>query len=701
MMSRTAASRGRASVSASTGEGSCECERCVTPESHGGGHGELTIQKAIDDVVKAGGGRVCLAPGDYGLDATLKISGARSLTLVGAGSVTRLISPNDVGILVQDSVEVSLERFALLAGAAAGLAAKPPQFVGADGKEIAVALINTLDCRVQRCFVVAGVDPVDGPDGQPVQASVGIGLSGWALRPRLLDNVVLASIAVGDITPGRTAVPPPPPPLPAPGFTAPFVPGPVGGSGAGAINAAVGTIAPYLATADLAIEDNLLLGIRFGIDIGASALGPSGVETAPRILAAATRIERNLVLGGGEAGMSLLGMGPSGPGSITIGLGGLPKVDELGPLLKRAAVVVVADNVLSVTGHGIRARVDELRIDGNTIRGSGTGDQSPSTAGIDVQLFAEPQRSTVRIRENAITDFGGVGIVLLCGGAGVEIADNRLSQLGKQGIWAGGVPSLADLRIVDNVLAEVGLRRAPAPTAITAFRAERAMVCRNVVRAFAPQPLDVAELRAISVTGCGRARIEGNQLSELGPGQDDGARVIGIFAGDFQTLDVDGNTVHLDRGERRLAVALAIGDAATFKDAQGFDPRKEGLMAGLPEAIVRGNVLHATGRDEPVVLVSGKLGLTFSDNRCRWLAPARAAPIVFASVLGASIVASNRAEGPKVTPSGPGAVAIDVPVPVVEEKDPCTMLGNIANGRIEINHSLKPAWVPLNIMITT
>src|SRR5262249_44404426 len=69
------------------GEG-CDCDVCVTVESHNSG--QLTIQHAIDQV-KERGGRVCLGPGLYRLRAPVQIDGGRSVQLRGKGWTTVLL----------------------------------------------------------------------------------------------------------------------------------------------------------------------------------------------------------------------------------------------------------------------------------------------------------------------------------------------------------------------------------------------------------------------------------------------------------------------------------------------------------------------------------------------------------------------------------------------------------------------------------
>ena len=69
-------------------EGGCECDQCVTPESHASG--DLTIQDAIDAVVAAGGGTVCLHLGRYDLDRGLVLTGGLSVHIRGKGFGTQI-----------------------------------------------------------------------------------------------------------------------------------------------------------------------------------------------------------------------------------------------------------------------------------------------------------------------------------------------------------------------------------------------------------------------------------------------------------------------------------------------------------------------------------------------------------------------------------------------------------------------------------
>lgn len=87
----------------------CDCTICVSPEQQQADPGRL--QKAIDDIIAAGGGSLCLQAGIYTLDRPLQIAKARSLRVLGQGEATLLRAPGEICI-VEDSADVTLQRFA-------------------------------------------------------------------------------------------------------------------------------------------------------------------------------------------------------------------------------------------------------------------------------------------------------------------------------------------------------------------------------------------------------------------------------------------------------------------------------------------------------------------------------------------------------------------------------------------------------------
>ncbi|MCM3902994.1 MAG: right-handed parallel beta-helix repeat-containing protein [Pyrinomonadaceae bacterium] len=98
--------------------GSCACTVCVSPEAHNSG--KLSLQAAIDKLIKAGGGTICLEVGKYVLKEPLKIQNARSIRIIGKGVLSQL-SSQLMAIAVSDkSADVHLEAFSIVCDGSKG-----------------------------------------------------------------------------------------------------------------------------------------------------------------------------------------------------------------------------------------------------------------------------------------------------------------------------------------------------------------------------------------------------------------------------------------------------------------------------------------------------------------------------------------------------------------------------------------------------
>jgi hypothetical protein len=89
----------------------CACTVCVTPDEHNSG--KLSLQSAIDRVIQARGGTICLNAGQYELKEPLKIQRARSLRIVGKGAASE-IHANLTAVAVDVSSDITLESFSVL-----------------------------------------------------------------------------------------------------------------------------------------------------------------------------------------------------------------------------------------------------------------------------------------------------------------------------------------------------------------------------------------------------------------------------------------------------------------------------------------------------------------------------------------------------------------------------------------------------------
>ncbi len=152
----------------------CSCGACVTPTSHAGG--TLTIQMAIDQVIKAGGGTVCLAVGNYALEAPVKIEGARSVRLIGKGIASQLLATKATGaVLINKSQDIVLDSFSVLCR---GSITAPQDAVG---------VVASRSIRVEHLAI-----RVEGQDPQ----WAAIGLADALMDLTLRDNGLVAPIGI-------------------------------------------------------------------------------------------------------------------------------------------------------------------------------------------------------------------------------------------------------------------------------------------------------------------------------------------------------------------------------------------------------------------------------------------------------------------------------------------------------------------------
>ena len=96
------------------GGGGCECDWCVTLESHRSG--SLTVQDAIKQAVAAGGGTVCIGRGVFNLDrGGLAISNVVGMRVHGAGAATILeYAGEEPALQVEGSIDVRIRDLVIV-----------------------------------------------------------------------------------------------------------------------------------------------------------------------------------------------------------------------------------------------------------------------------------------------------------------------------------------------------------------------------------------------------------------------------------------------------------------------------------------------------------------------------------------------------------------------------------------------------------
>jgi Family of unknown function (DUF6519) len=101
-------------------EAGCACI-CVSPAAHA--NGRPSLQAAVDEMVKAGGGSICLDVGEYLLREPLRIDRGRSIRITGKGPASQLLCEAGAIQIVNGCDNVTLENFAVMSRGAADLGA--------------------------------------------------------------------------------------------------------------------------------------------------------------------------------------------------------------------------------------------------------------------------------------------------------------------------------------------------------------------------------------------------------------------------------------------------------------------------------------------------------------------------------------------------------------------------------------------------
>lgn len=124
-----------------TGTESCACTVCVRPETHN--NGSATIQQAVDQVIAAGGGTVCLSVGEYQISQPVRVTG-NSVTLRGQGWQTMLISRNSSTVIEIGgeavTTDITVEKMIVLTSVVRGF-------------NTAIDVNNVMGLNLSNCFI--------------------------------------------------------------------------------------------------------------------------------------------------------------------------------------------------------------------------------------------------------------------------------------------------------------------------------------------------------------------------------------------------------------------------------------------------------------------------------------------------------------------------------------------------------------------
>ncbi len=595
-----------------------DCRRLWPPIETGDGGCECTVcvtpsshssgaltVQQAVDQVKEAGGTVCLTPGVYDVGTGVTIDGARSLRLHGHGPATVLVG-RGTALTVTRSAAVVVESMAVVSGAAA---------------PAAVRLRSVVATTLQDLTVLSY--PSREAGGSAVE------LSGVGLVVSLRRNVLV----------GRTAVD------------------------------AGGDDRVGLFAAALRVEDNVVVGLDRGIDLGGLAA-----------YLYACRVTANEVLGGREGG--IVATGAVAPGGA----------------------LDVAGNKIATNGPGILVGADTT-VDGNTVNRLGN---APGTDGIVVAAGPFPAApGHVRITGNRVHDRSGTGIALRTGVRTFVVKQNVLATVGAGiAIEAQGAAERAALHnneVLDVVPAEAEGRLESA-LGIFVSRVSSAAVVDNTV-AGVGQALVEGPVRAgIVVLGCDDVRASGNVVDGVGPRDGFLGVAAGIVVvGPFERLDASENSVRFAADEPApgqggwfaLLVQSAGRGLVRMGAGKAAVPVREGALvltgAWAYAAARRGDHTNvesntlAGGGDQPTCLVRVGGDVVAQANQCAHLGREEQSGIVLEAT---SVTAgSNRVRG------GEAMLVLRVP------EDRFAALGNLAAGGTHLGGpgaGLPSPWDSLN-----
>ncbi len=250
----------------------------------------------------------------------------------------------------------------------------------------------------------------------------------------------------------------------------------------------------YLLMSTVAVTESLLLCQRRGIDLARRCLHLGQ-----------TRIADNLILGAREAGVRVVGAAFPGAG------------------------VTFERNVLQLSGDGIVAGVDGLRILDNELRGA---DSKAVGSGVVLETGLDPRGvGHCWITGNRIADLSeGTGIAVRTALGSAMIKQNMIERT-RRGIAFTAAGAATRLSIENNHLVDIALGFNPESESVVAIQvlaAAYADLTGNVVSGFAANALQAPDRVAIRIIGGGDIRLSGNHLSDLGPGQEYRGYVAGI-----------------------------------------------------------------------------------------------------------------------------------------------------------------------------
>jgi hypothetical protein len=621
------------------GDGGCECDACVTVESHTSG--ALTVQAAVKQVITAGGGTVCIGIGLFNLgDQWIEISDAVSVHVRGRGLKT-VLEYNGTGaaIRIGNAVDISVRDLSLLTERRGASAMNAIEVETA-----ALVMLERLNVVEDPLGVLAFLD--QAPLNRPIGSA--IALAGFLLGTAVRD----CNLA--------------------------------GGGGVASRSSVSGEPNDYLVSADLDIRRNLVLAVFAGIVLGVSGRG----QPVTVLLAADTAVMQNTVLGCTGAGIALGAEVFAGQVGVSANVCG-----TLGDGIQTATNrSTVSDNVLIAVGsrqeingisvmRGRRSVVSDAWLRGNRIDGYGGVGISVDANAIDLLVEA-----------NTIATCGhGIVMTESSKGQAVRIVGNRISDIGKPAenanrpIYGIALVFTDGAEVIDNTIVRVatGELKAIWRAGIQLIACLSARVHGNTINDIGSSEEGLSV--GIGATlGYGRLDVLDNNVSPIET--KDSFAWYALLIGEGKELWA-GKLVQL--GQTLWWVDPASAFKLTSRDAP-------------TETAVRGNHLLASG-GTPTAEVQTFGSCTFAENWCTGLLEANTPVVKLGDVelrLRALALANNHVRHPS-TDGVTVEAWVDEDAREPKPNSPATtVLGNVTVGHIAVDGSLLGSpWRSLNVVI--
>lgn len=618
----------------------CSCTACVTAESHL--TGAFTIQDAVDRV-KPTGGTVCLGPGQYQLDAPVRIDGATSLRIRGQG-LASLIVATAGAFEIKESLLTAVENLGILS--VAGPAA--------------ISVDTAIGLSLTRLVVATlGADRGSG---------VAISLQGAVAAATIAENVIFAETGIFANALGTP----------------------------GAVNLAPTGDFSVLFVAALKIDDNIFLCDQRGVVLDGNVLYFLG-----------NRITGNEFLGCHDFGASALGFGLeassmtisrndfSVAGGVGIRCGAEGVWIDNNKIVNTESQLGTTSAIL-VTAGADQGGMEQCHILANQISGFGG-------TGIYVST---PVRALI-VKQNIIEKCGqGIWSFPNTKAGKLSIENNQLLGVGPPESPFAIVVGILVLRagsatIAGNTIRSLGVQPAGMSfcTGIYTWDVDRARILGNEMTDIGPSVFEGNVGGIVLASPLGEFEVHHNRVErETIPAQGSGGNWTALQIGPQAAQGAIAPGAAAPTGTAAAAAAATGTAAATRSPAAttnlnstrignvemvALDGRR--ILAAAPilgsSGSILGNVIRARGQRPAVEVTAGEC--LFNDNRVEiagfTTAVALSAPV--------AIVSANRVKGARIS------IAV-----TTAASRPAAVVGNITTGIITVSGGFTAPFAPLNLI---